>query len=71
MFSFVYTNFIAYSLFYQVSVCLNSLTKHFNDFVEVSSAFIQSWLQFHLFFFFKTFCILLENDLLKRTKIQQ
>lgn len=32
-------------------VCLNSLTKHFNDFVEVSSAFIQSWLQFHLFFF--------------------
>lgn len=53
-FSFVHTGFIAFSLFYQVSVLFNSLTKHPNDFVEVSSAFIQSWLQF-LFFFFSLY----------------
>lgn len=31
-----------------MSVLFNSLAKHPNDFVEVSSAFIQSWLQFFL-----------------------
>lgn len=45
-FSFLYTDFIAFSLFYQVSVLFNSLTTHPNDFVEVCSAFIQCWLQF-------------------------
>lgn len=51
-FSFLCTDFIAFSLFYQVSVLFNSLTMHPNHFVDLSSAFIQCWLQFFFIYLF-------------------